>query len=86
MLNDKMVEEIITKLSQDVSYKLSDLILSYPEPLRAVAMATVTACISSNLPTMPKAERELYETVLSKMVVATIPLALDPRKWGGPRS
>ena len=86
MLNDKMVEEIITKLSQDVSYKLSDLILSYPEPLRAVAMATVTACISSNLPTMPKAERELYETVLGKMVVATIPPALDPRKWGGPRS
>jgi len=86
MSSDKMVEEIISKLSQDVSYKLSDLILSYPEPLRAVAMATVTACISSNLPTMPKAERELYETALSKMVVATIPPALDPRKWGGPRS
>lgn len=80
---DKAIEEFVNRLSQDVSYKFGDLILSYPPALRAVALATVYSCITANLETMPKGERELFEAAKSRMVVMTIPAELDPRKRGG---
>ena len=80
---DKAIEEFVNRLSQDVSYKFGDLILSYPPALRAVALATVYACITANLGTMPQNEREFFEAAKARMVVMTIPPELDPRKHGG---
>ena len=80
---DKAIEELVTRISQDVSYKFGDLILSYPAGLRALALATVQSCITANLETMPKEERELFEAAKDRMVVMTIPQEMDPRKYGG---
>jgi ribulose 1,5-bisphosphate carboxylase large subunit-like protein len=80
---DKAIEELVNRLSQDASYKFGDLVMSYPEGLRALVMAVVQSCITANLGTMPKEERELFEAAKSRMVVMTIPAELDPRKHGG---
>lgn len=80
---DKAIEIMVNRLSQDVSYKFGDLILSYPPALRAVALATVYSCVTANLQTMPKGERELFELAKDRMIVMTIPQELDPRKHGG---
>lgn len=80
---DKAIEEFVNRLSQDVSYKFGDLVMSYPEGLRALVMAVVQSCITANLRTMPKEQRELFEAAKSRMVVMTIPAELDPRKHGG---
>ena len=83
---DKAIEEMVNRLSQDVSYKFGDLILSYPPALRAVALATVQSCITANLETMPKDERELFELAKDRMIVMTIPKEMDPRKYGGQKN
>ncbi len=83
---DAAIEELCNQISQDVSYKLYDLMMSYPDVVRPLAMATVQACITSNLQTMDKSTRDLYETALSKMCVVTIPQSMDPRKKRGPAS
>ena len=82
-MDNKAIETMINRLSQDVSYKFGDLILSYPPALRAVALATVQSCITANLGTMPKDERELFELAKDRMIVMTIPKEMDPRKYGG---
>ena len=85
-MEDKIIEAMINKISQDVSYKFGDLIMSYPLGLRALAMAVVQACITANLGTMPREERELFEAAKDHMVVMTIPAELDPRKYGGQKN
>lgn len=80
---DKAIEELVNRISQDASYKFGDLVLSYPPALRAVALATVQSCITANLGTMPKDERELFELAKDRMIVMTIPPEMDPRKYGG---
>ena len=85
-MEDKIIEAMINKISQDVSYKFGDLIMSYPLGLRALAMAVVQACITANLGTMPREERELFEAAKDHMVVMTIQAELDPRKYGGQKN
>ena len=84
-MDNRIIETMINRISQDVSYKFGDLVMSYPEGLRALVMAVVQSCITANLGTMPKEERELFEAAKSRMVVMTIPAELDPRKHGGQR-
>ena len=82
-MDQEMVETLCNKISQDVSYKLGDMILSYPTFLRPLVVATVQACLNANMVTMPDHDRELYEAALAKMTVVTVPPDLDPRKGGG---
>lgn len=81
-MQDRIIAEMVNRLSQDVSYKFADLILSYPRALWALALATVQSCITASLETMPKDERELFELAKDRMVVMTIPQEMDPRKFG----
>ena len=83
---DAAIEELCNQISQDVSYKLYDLMMSYPDVVRPLAMATVQACITSNLETMSKPTRMLFDTALNKMCVVTVPPEMDPRKKRGPTS
>lgn len=85
-MDNKMMETLFNHICQDASYKFGDLIMSYPVGLRALAMATVQACITANLGTMPQEERKLFEAARDKMVVMTIPTELDPRKYGGQKN
>ena len=82
----KAVEEICTQLAQDVSYKLGDMIESYPREFRPVVIATVSACIKSQLTTMPDSDRQIYENALAGMQVVSIPRSMDPRKKRWPTS
>lgn len=77
------VEELCTTVSQQVSYRLADMIMAYPVYLRPLVMATVQACLNANMATMPDPDRELYDTALAKMTVVTVPPEMDPRKGGG---
>ena len=83
MSDQEMMEALCNKVSQEVSYKLSDMVLSYPRFLRPLVLATVQACLNAQMGTMPEKDRQLYDAALHKMVVATIPQAMDPRRGGG---
>ena len=82
-MDNKAIEIMVNRISQDASYKFGDLVMSYPAALRALVMAVVQSCITANLETMPKDERELFEAAKDRMVVMTLPPELDPRKHGG---
>lgn len=82
-MDDKTLQLIINRISQDASYKFGDLVMSYPAALRALVMAVVQSCITANLETMPKDERELFKAAKDRMAVITVPAELDPRKHGG---
>lgn len=83
---EEAIERLCSQVSQDVSYKLYDMMMGYPDFLRPLAMVTVQACITSSREIMSESTRELFDTALSKMSVVTIPPAMDPRKKGGPAS
>ena len=77
------VEKLCNTVSQQVSYRLADMIMAYPVFLRPLVIATVQACLNANMVTMPDHDRELYDAALAKMTVVTVPPDLDPRKGGG---
>lgn len=79
----EVVEKMCNSVAQEVSYKLGDLIVSYPRFLRPVVVATVQACINSQLGTMPEEDRKLYDKALAGMEVVSVPREFDPRKKGG---
>ncbi|MDO4989319.1 MAG: hypothetical protein Q4E45_02325 [Eubacteriales bacterium] len=74
--------DLCHKVSQRVSYQLGDLVMSYPDFLRPLVLATIQAILTAQLQTIPEPVRELYETALDKMTVVSIPPAMDPRKEG----
>ena len=82
-MDDKTLQVIINRLAQDVSYKFSDLVLSYPPATRAVVLAVAQSCITADLGTMSKSGKELFEIAKNKMIIMTIPQEMDPRKYGG---
>lgn len=79
----EVVEKMCNSVAQEVSYKLGDMIVSYPRFLRPVVVATVQACINSQLGTMPEDDRKIFDKALAGMEVVSIPRELDPRKKGG---
>ena len=86
MWDREFVEQTCNRICQKVSYRISDLILSYPDFMRPMVIGTIRACMEAQLKTMPAEERELCDLVLEKMEVISVPEAVDPRKKGGPAS
>lgn len=76
----KFVEKLCNGLSQDVSYKFGDMVIGYPDFLRPLVLATVQACITAQLPTMPAEDKKLFDNALQHMTVISIPKEMDPRK------
>ena len=79
----EVVEKMCNGVAQEVSYKLGDMIVSYPRFLRPVVVATVQACINAQLGTMPEDDRKIFDKALAGMNVVSIPREFDPRKKGG---
>lgn len=74
------VEKLCNTVSQQVSYRLADMIMAYPVYLRPLVVATVQACLNANMATISDLDRQLYDTALAKMTVVTVPPEMDPRK------
>ena len=76
------MNDMLAEVCQEASYKFGDLVLSYPPYLRAVVMAVASGCIKSNYNAMPKDEREIFDLLLPKLTILTLPIGFDPRKHG----
>ena len=81
-----IVEKVLNDISQEVSYKVGDIIMGYPAPLDIVALAALQSIVTASLPEMSKTQREIFDMVLARTTVVTIPPEMDPRKKGGPAS
>lgn len=83
---DAIVEKILNDVSQEVSYKVGDIVMGYPAPPNIVALAALQSIVTASLPTMSKKQRKIFDAVLARTTVVSIPPSMDPRKKGGPRS
>lgn len=75
-----VISSVFSQISQEVSFRLADMVVSYPEILRPVVFATIQACLNAQMETMPAAAKKLYDDLLAKMTVISVPQALDPRR------
>lgn len=83
---DVLFEKILNDVSQEVSYKVGDIVMGYPAPLNIVALAALQSIVTAALPTMSEKQREIFNMVIARTTVVTIPPEMDPRKKRGPRS
>ena len=80
------IEYMLEEFSQTVSYQFGDLVMSYPEALRSMALAVMQNCITAQLQIAPKAERELFDILRERMTITMMPASMDPRKFGGEKN
>lgn len=81
-----IVEKVLNDVSQEVSYKVGDIVMGYPGPLKIVALAALQSIVTASLPGMSKTQREIFDKRIESTTVVTIPAEMDPRKKGGPAS
>lgn len=70
-------------LMQDVSYQLGDVINRYPAELRPYVMTVLRSILAAELAMFSEEELELYEHLVERTVMMTLPKSMDPRKKGG---
>ena len=78
-LNNEQVMEVIFSTQQHIAADLSEMLMKYPQWTRPIALATLQLCVTSMMEPMSKTEKDIYEALLKKTVVARIPL---PRMEG----
>lgn len=82
MEHDEQFREFIEAICQEVSYQVGDLIMRYPRPLQTIVLAALSRCVDSDVACLTESTRELYDAIRKKIVITTLPTALDPRKIG----
>ena len=78
-----IVKAVVETLMQDVSYKLGDVINQYPSALQPYVVAVLRAIHDALLATFSEDDRKVYDHLISKTVLMTLPKSMDPRKEGG---
>lgn len=67
-------------IMQDASYKLGDIINSYPPEVHVLVLVVMQRLVDTIKPMMSESDRELFDRLLLHTNVITAPTALDPRK------
>ena len=70
-------------LMQDVSYQLGDIINQYTSELRPLVMAVVKSILEVETASFSEEDRKLYDHLVGRTVMMTLPKSMDPRKEGG---
>lgn len=78
-----IVKAVVETLMQDVSYKLGDVINQYPSALQPYVVAVLRSIHDALLATFSEDDRKVYDHLISKTVLMTLPKSMDPREEGG---
>lgn len=70
-------------LMQNVSYQLGDIINQYQAELRPFVMAVVKSILEVETAAFSEEDRKLYDHLVGRTVMMTLPKSMDPRKEGG---
>jgi hypothetical protein len=77
-----LAEKLANDVSQAVSYRVGDILDSYPYPMNIVALAALQSILTASLPLMSDLDRKLFDSLVTRTTVTTIPSSMDPRKKG----
>ena len=78
-----MAKALAEALMQDISYQLGDVINQYPAALQPYVMAVLRSILAAVLATFSEEDLKLYEHLVERTVMMTLPKSMDPRKEGG---
>lgn len=77
-----LLKAAVEALMQDISYQLGDVINQYPSALQPYVVAVLRSIHDALLSTFSEEDRKVYDHVVSKTVLMTLPKSMDPRKEG----
>ena len=78
-----MAKALAEALMQDISYQLGDVINQYPAGLQPYVMAVLRSILAAVLASFSEEDLKLYEHLVERTVMMTLPKSMDPRKEGG---
>ena len=70
-------------LMQDVSFQLGDVINQYSAELQPFVMAVLRSILEAVTASFSEEDRKLYDHLVGRTVMMTLPKSMDPRKEGG---
>ena len=82
-LDDDLTKAVTEAIMQDASFKLGDVINSYPPAVHVLVLVIMQRMVDTIKLLIPESDRELFDHQLSNTNVITAPTALDPRKREG---
>lgn len=78
-------KELCDQISDEVSFRLDDLLTIYPSPWLPYVLAVLQAILTVKVQGLTKLENQVYQEALAGMRITTMPRSMDPRKGGGSR-
>lgn len=78
-----LLKAAVEALMQDISYQLGDVINRYPAALQPYVVAVLRSVHDALLATFSEDDLKLYEHLIERTVMMTLPKSMDPRKEGG---
>lgn len=70
-------------LMQEVSFQLGDVINQYSAGLQPFVMAVLRSILEAVTASFSEEDRKLYDHLVGRTVMMTLPKSMDPREEGG---
>jgi hypothetical protein len=80
-----LAKALAQAVMQEAAFDVGDLVNRYPVELRPYLMVVVKSIHDSVVAGFSDDEHQLYESLLSRTVMMTMPKSMDPREKGGRR-
>jgi len=80
MMNENAAVGMAQRILQDAGYKLSDLLQGYPQYLHVFVLVAMQGVVNSVLPMLDDLDRQVFELLVERTIIAVLPSEMDPRR------
>ena len=77
---NELIKKVIERTAQDVSYRLGDLIRSYPPTALPIVVGVISAVTDALIDQMTDTEKQVVKCLKEDSEIVVLPSAFDPRK------
>ena len=77
---NELIKKVIERTAQDVSYRLGDLIRSYPPTALPIVVGVISAVTDALIDQMTDTEKQVVKCLKEDSEIIVLPSAFDPRK------
>ena len=77
---NELIKKVIERTAQDVSYRLGDLIRSYPPTALPIVVGVISAVTDALIDQMTDQEKQVVKCLKEDSEIIVLPSAFDPRK------
>ena len=77
---NELIKKVIERTAQDVSYRLGDLIRSYPPTALPIVVGVISAVTDALIDQMTDQEKQVVKCLKEDSEIVVLPSAFDPRE------